>query len=103
MANPDYLGTYLSEDLKYGFIQIKTDFGAIREEQILNILDEDFLEDNSGSEEGFDETEEASIKFQSVEDHEYTEFLAALKSRVMQPSFTDVFSFHWVGYTDIVA
>ena len=91
-----------SEDLKYGFIQIKTDF-AIREEQVLDILEEDFLEDNRETEEGFDETEEAPIKFQSVEDHEYTEFLAAVKSRVMQPRFTDVFSFHWVGYIAIVA
>ena len=103
LAHRDYPGTYLSEDLKYGFIQIKTDFGAIREEQVLDILEEDFLEDNSETEEGFDETEEAPIKFQSVEDHEYTEFLAAVKSRVMQPRFTDVFSFHWVGYTAIVA
>ena len=103
LAHRDYPGTYLSEDLKYGFIQIKTDFGAIREEQVLDILEEDFLEDNSETEEGFDETEEASIKFQSVEDHEYTEFLAAVKSRVMQPRFTDFFSFHWVGYTAIVA
>ena len=103
LAHRDYPGTYLSEDLKYGFIQIKTDFGAIREEQILNILEEDFLEDNSETEEGFDETEEAPIKFQSVEDHEYMEFLAAVKSRVMQPRFTNVFSFHWVGYTAIVA
>ena len=76
LAHRDYPGTYLSEDLKYGFIQIKTDFGAIREEQVLDILEEDFLEDNSGTEEGFDETEEAPIKFQSVEDHKYTEFLA---------------------------
>ena len=26
LAHRDYPGTYLSEDLKYGFIQIKTDF-----------------------------------------------------------------------------
>ena len=66
LAHRDYPGTYLSEDSKYGFIQIKTDFGAIREEQVLDILEEDFLEDNSETEEGFDETEEAPIKFQSV-------------------------------------
>jgi len=88
---------------KYGFIQIKTYFGAIREEQVLDIFEEDFLEDNSEIEEDFDETEEAPIKFQSVEDHEYTEFLAAVKSRVMHPRFSDVLSFHWVGYTAIVA
>ena len=72
LAHRDYPGTYLSEDLKYGFIQIKTDFGAIREEQVIDILEEDFLEDNSETEEGFDETEEAPIKFQSVEAVSYT-------------------------------
>ena len=45
LVHRDYPGTYLSEDLKYSFIQIKTDFVAIREEQNLNNLDEEFVED----------------------------------------------------------
>ena len=103
LEHRDFPGTYLSKDSKYGFIHITTDFGAIPEEELQDILEEDLLEEDLETDEGFEEITETPTKFRSIEDFEYTQFLDALETILKQSKYNDAFSFHLVGYPAIVA
>ena len=93
LEHRDYPLFYLSQDSKFGGIFIRTDFGAIPEEND----SEESIEDMDIDTEKPGEEKEASVRYRQTQLWEYSKLVAVLNEILERPEFTAHLEFYAVG------